>query len=71
MIYFKLFLRLIIKIIFVIPITAFLLIMLSIGLLVRFKYWLYDDIEDDWDENINELVIQDIKKELKDLSTKI
>ena len=71
MIYFKLFLRLIIKIIFVIPITVILLIMLSIGLLVRFKYWLYDDIEDDWDENINELVIQDIKKELKDLYTKI
>jgi hypothetical protein len=71
MIYFKLFLRLIIKIIFVIPITVILLIMLSIGLLVRFKYWLYDDIEDDWDENINELVIQDIKKELKDFYTKI
>ncbi len=71
MIYFKLFLRLIIKIIFVIPITVILLIMLSNGLLVRFKYWLYDDIEDDWDKNINELVIQEIKKELKDFYTKI
>jgi len=45
--------------------------MLNIGLIVRFKYWLYDDIEDDWDKNINELVIQDIKKELKDFYTKI
>lgn len=70
MFYFKLFLRLIIKIIFVIPITIFLLIMLSIGLLDRFKHWLYD-IEDDWDKNVNELVIQDIKKELKDLYTKL
>ena len=71
MIYFKLFLRLIVKIIFFIPITVFLLTMLSNGLLFRFKYWLHDDIEDDWDKNINELVIQDIKKELKDFYTKI